>query len=564
MNVALASALVLAWSARDRAEAHAHAAAPRVIFVPGAAGTAGPSGLPAELQLEVLDTPPEGVSGPLKSGTVVAQYQARARDAVVLTSAVSQGFAELPVGTVLAKVQSLPNSDPPRTLWCELRAGMRLFGSGLVCLEDKFGKGAFTSAIHAYPAALNASFSINRIELGLGETIAPASFRVAKPDERPVTKIGYRLCPADSDGQAIPYRFTDAILQPNLGWLGAPATCPFGEWPDPADKSLVTVDQVQIRVSGVGKDARFQLVRGLTPGPIAGLGVNTPIRPAGAPSLAAARRAESRAARPLIATGLVKGLTSGVRRRGEVVAQVPVVHGVTGVLKNDVVQQGLFGGRRIPAGQYVYGVPMHMNMTGQDQITWCAPQARDGHPDRFLTVCFMPFGNTYQWVDSFEPLMTTGLTTNGSNFFAVGVNVDARPAALGAPMQLTYLFDHWQFFGRGAERALVAGIRVEMHVRDEVSYVGYIYLRPGPDGVYRFPIENGLVILAGQDKAGAPLTHEQMETGFGEVDRDSVRLNVAMIPTKSEGVLPIAGVIEPAVPQPNSATKPAAEAPAGR
>ncbi len=564
MIAGLAGALAVAGLGYGTAWAGGHAAAaPRVIFVPGAAGSAGPPGTLAELQLDVLDTPPEATSGPLTPGAVIGKYRARARDAVVLTSEVSLGFANLPAGTVLAKVVILANASAMRTVWCDMRPPSILFKNEVLCLRDSTGKGMFDEAFHGYPAMGFSPLTIGWVESGLGRVITPASYRAAGVDERPVTQIGYRFCARDSDGQKLPYRFTDVLFQPGLGWQGAPFSCAFGDWPNPSDKSLISVDRIKIRVTGAGKDAQFQVIDGLAPGPIAGLKINGPIRSPDAPRLADIQRAEARASRALIPTGVAEALITGVHQRGDVIAQVPVVHGVTGVLKNDVVRPGLLGGEHIPAGQYVYGVPMS-SQTGEERLTWCAPQAKAGNPNQFSTTCFMPVGDAYRWVLTFEPLMPAALSANAAGYPALGVNVEKKPGSLGAPMKLTYVFAGWRTYHRASGPTLAANVDVQMDVNGDRTPFGRITILPSLNGVFPLPIQNGLVNLTPLDKAGAPITQpkagatiDEMKAVIDTADKDHVHLDVVVTPTRSEGALPFPGTIDLNVIVP---TKPVAPA----
>ena len=519
-----------------------------IIVVPVAAQPV-PSGPPATLPLDLLDSPPEAMSGSLSSDTVVAQYKVRVSDAIVLTSPVHQGLVDLPTGTVLAKVIEKPSrqfADGPRTLWCDTRpTGIFHFGD-VACLEDTKGSGVLDVLTGVTPTSPYSSLSVVSIRLGAGGAIEPPTYRPAAPQERPETKIGYRFCAKDSDGRNIPYRFTSVIFQANHGWIGPTLDCPFGEWPNTADKNLLAADRIKLRITASGSTANFEVIEGIDPGRLDGVSFGGSFRSIDAPDPAKVKQADARAAHAFVPTGLAEGFMSGERMRNDVITMVPVEHGVTGVLKNDVVAKGLFGAKRLTAGQYVYGIPMR-NRIGDEQITWCAPQPLQGTPGAYTTVCFMPFGDGYLWVDAFSALMPLSLMANNASLPAVGLSVDRKPASLGAEMKLTYVFNHWESYRVGSARKLAANIRVEIRVNDHASPISELDVLAGPDGIFRFGVENGLTTLTPLDAKDQPLrvfptdgSPAEINSFLATIDKDKAQL-IVTASNRLDGLLQLGG-----------------------
>lgn len=537
------------------AAAWAHHVASIVIVVPASGGIARPIGPPVQMPVDVLDSAPEAMSGALVPGAVIAQHAVRAVDARVLTSPVSKGVIEIPAGTVLAKVVNLAPRGPADPafppLWCSTRPVPAFHASTLDCLQDEAGSsGAFTRFMTVALATPDATLAVGWLSPGVVD-IAPASYREAKPEERPTGLVGYRFCAGDGDGAAIPYRFTTVVMQEgrSRGWRGAERACPFGEWPNPGDKTLLQVDGLKVRVEGTGAAVRYAVLDRIAPGPIAGIVGDRPIRSAAAPTPAEVGRIEARAARPLVAAGLPEELAPGVRAHGEVIAQIPVVHGVTGVLKTDVLRRGLFTSR-FNAGQYVYGVPMK-GSDGVEGVTWCAPRAAEGEPGRYATVCFPEAHGGHIWVQSFEPLLSLGLTWPAAYLpDVVGFSVERRPASLGADMKLTYVFDQWRTLPYPKPPLLAASIGVEMRVNGRMSPIDHIYVLVDKDGVARLPLLDGLVTLSPVAKGAeavppAPgLTSNRAEVSafLAAVDRSRVKVEVKA-PGRPEGALPITGLV---------------------
>lgn len=529
----------------------------RIVVVPLARPNAPVEhGSPLELPLDVLSTPAEAIAGILKSGVVINQQQVRAREAIVLMSDINEGSVYLPAGTIMSRVLiKIPfrQNAPDEVMWCDSRPESKLshslfFDDRVLCLRDRQGDGKLDLIDSAIPASPFSNLSLGWMSLKPSTPLAtPATYRVATEAERPTTKIGYRLCASDGDGARIPYHFTSVIFQPNYGWIGAPFFCPFGDWPDPTDKSLVQVDHIRIRTHDEGGSTSYQVLTQIDSGPIDSFVSNTPIRTIGQPDPALIKKLEAESAKPFVVLGLPEGLEEGLHKHGDLIAAVPVAHGVTGVLKNDVTRPGLLGGERIAAGQYVFGVPMHT--AAGDQITWCAPRVASdsGSVD---TVCFAPEGGGYRWLPVGGTLMPLRYEIFNYTSFAVGVSIERKPASLGEPMKLAYVFNHWAVITSQGQKIVAAVIDVETRTRGSKTRIGWLLVEAGPDGAFRFPILNGLVTLKPKGVAGteAPVPPSQnaepgsAETYLAALDKDQALLSVVP-PTRTEGALLLFGPV---------------------
>ncbi|HEY2661849.1 MAG TPA: hypothetical protein VGI79_19165 [Caulobacteraceae bacterium] len=247
-----------------------------------------------------------------------------------------------------------------------------------------------------------------------------------------------------------------------------------------------------------------------------------------------APQVENMIAAPLVDTGLAEGFKSGQIQHGQSIADIPIMHSLTGVLKTDVVRKGLADEDRIVAGQYVFGIPMHA-IGGSNVITWCAP--RMGPGGKFATVCFPALGGANYWVPLGDSLMSTNLSFNSDTPRAVGVSVDHGPASLGAPMVLTYEFYAWVFDTFNGKRHLAANILVKLSAYGHQTAVGHINIFADPSGGFHMPIQNGLVTLIPVGKTGerlslpsGPQTTEQIDGFYAGVVPEKADL-VALAPT---------------------------------
>lgn len=150
------------------------------------------------------------------------------------------------------------------------------------------------------------------------------------------------------------------------------------------------------------------------------------------------------AATTLRPTGPVSVHASGLITRGEIIAALPVMHGFTGVLSQDVKKMGLFAKDSIPAGSPVFGIPM--SGSSGPRIVWCAPRsATRGEKAVWNTVCLPKEGGLvpHRWVDVYTPFYPTYLYySSNSTHGATDVLVELKPVEF-PKMLLTIGFKEW-------------------------------------------------------------------------------------------------------------------------
>jgi len=508
-----------------------------VIFVGGGSGRIllGPW---LSYPIDVLDSPPEAMSGALTPGLVISVYKVRARAAVVLTAPIKATRVHIPAGTVLAEYTYRIGSKT-QTVWCddEERGFLRPWSA---CFADG-GAETFTRMMMSFANEGSDLSGVGVLQLGAAVMIAPASYRSARPDELPVTQIGYRMC--DGDGVATPYRFTSVILRGAHKWSGASSGCPFGEWPNTDDKATETVDGLKLHFTRTGAGVSFVATSTLAPGPLADFGSNGPIRAMGSPDPADLRKAEAHSAPPLVLTGLAKLETTGVVQAGAVIASAPVIHGITGVLRNEVTSEGLISDRSLPAGQYVFGVPSRSSM-GAEEITWCAP--RPNKSGKIVTICFPRRGAANLWLQTNESLMPTErVTLIGPE--ASDLSVERKLIPFPSAMTLIVSFSRWYVIGKGLHPTILAEVKVAIESGGIRYPVGVVSILPAKDGGYRFPVQNGLVTLAPLHKAAVDAkpqaglaNRNQAAPDFENIDLDRAEMSV-VAPTEINNLVVLGG-----------------------
>lgn len=239
-------------------------------------------------------------------------------------------------------------------------------------------------------------------------------------------------------------------------------------------------------------------------------------------------RSQTMASSALSGTGLAEGLKNGPIQRGQIIAVIPVAHSLTGVLKTDVVRSGIAGNDLIPAGQYVFGVPMRTS-DQLDVTTWCAP--RQGPAGQFATVCFPSLAGVNYWVSTGDSLVATDLHFDAATPLATGVNIVPSPVSLGGPMKLSYEFDGWIVNTLNGQRHLAASVSVKLSANGHQTLVGHIIEYGDASGGFHLPIQNGLVTLILLSKTGervSPLvgsrTAEQFDNFYSGLDPDRAEL----------------------------------------
>jgi hypothetical protein len=133
----------------------------------------------------------------------------------------------------------------------------------------------------------------------------------------------------------------------------------------------------------------------------------------------------------------------------------------------------------------MFGVPM-TDLRGQ-RITWCAPRPAE-RPNTFTTACFVEVGAGYLWTPAMEPLMPIDLSwPAGVGPDVQGLSVERRPVSFMAPMELTWVFDHWLHTG-GPQDRVAAQLGVEIRVNGVMSPVAHVVVMPASNGEVRLPM----------------------------------------------------------------------------
>jgi hypothetical protein len=517
---------------------------------------AGPvyTGTPSALLLDLVPASAQAEQGLLSPGVVVGERTLRAREAVVLTADVKHEGIEIAAGTVMvraAMIASAPGSDQTPPIYCAVKALAVFHSAQEDCLQDSERKGVLDAFWSGYLYDHNAPFSL--MGLSRGTRIEPVGFRPASADELPTTTVGYRFCGGQGDGVDIPYRFTTVMRTAPDGWTAYLGACPFGQWPQASDKSVEAVDSITLKLSP-GAPPTYAVVQGLQGGPLAPVRIGEALAAQGTPSREVLNKLETAFSAPLVTRGAVHDIASGRIEHGATLALVPVAHGVTGVLRNDVqTRLPFFGGDRLKAGQYMFGIPMRSTSAfgrQADSITWCAPQVVEGPPANISTLCFPVVGSGVTAQNEGAVLMVTRLMFHPGGVSVIGLSVERRPAEFERPMTLAYVFDRWiaQKLS-GGKQVMLASIGVEIRSGDLVTPIDHVLVGPGNDRIYRFPLQGGIITLAPTGKDGRALDPPavvmdtpQIDAFFDALDKTHVLVAEPSAPTGT-GALPLAGIV---------------------
>jgi hypothetical protein len=430
------------------------------------------------------------VSGEIRRGDVIARHTLHIADARVLTQTVQGRFREIPAGTALARVQT-----DKRVLWCDLRENRKWMSRGLFdCLTDSRGDGrldqTWTGLTPYYFAASGAA--VVRDPRTLAE-IAPG-YRPARPEERPVIKLGYQWC--DGDGAAKPARFVHVLRTAedddwSAGLLGG---CKAGQT-IPADGKPATFDDLSITLSPGGESGVLRYAVSGRLKPIADLapvapapGLYTRDSQAAKAAEAAAADAAARAAnaelKPLIVEGLAPTLAQGTLTKGQPLLTVAVRHGVTGVLKHDLSGKGQFFDQPLVTGQPVYALPMDAG------LVWCAPRQGQKPLSKETTLwssaCFRETGAP-QWTRAQTAMMSLQLDWSRARKLGGEALVERGPAGL-PPMTLSYVFAGWSDQGS-------LQLEVRLDWGEGPQLLRSLRIAPGADGAAPLKVLGGLMAV---------------------------------------------------------------------
>lgn len=466
-------------------------------------------GAPAFIPAEIAPDAPEAMSGVAKRGDVVARHTVRAQESVVLTADVRGKHREVPAGTPLALAVLDPvfeelngsaaiPTDPKRRAWCDVRPTGRMTFGSLDCFQDADGDGRFDAHFTGAAETAYFGFSLERLVPEPAVSVAGATYRVAADGERASTRVGYAYCGGGLDGAAPP-RFSTALPVHKESWEGTFVTqCRFGVWPNEADKTAVRVDRLNLRTSPEGEGLRFEVLDRLPAGPVSRLAPGAPVvmaaerksRPDQMEELVAQFR------EPVVKLTAAPAVVPSVKK-GEAFLTAPAVHGVTGVLQNEVKPLGLFASGLLPVGTKVYGVPMLGD--GAAGVVWCAPSSK---PDskgrvRWSAMCLPSDGLGHRWIASYTPLLARYLTWTNSTSLATPPVVARTDVAPVPGMTFAYRFIEWD--------KADADVEVRLLADGDDTWAGGLSLKREPDGSARLATLGGVIVLrqVGSDRRTA-------------------------------------------------------------
>jgi hypothetical protein len=550
-----------------------HVAAPIIIPTGGGVQAMFQSAGP---MVDVLDEPARNLKGQLKPGALVSLQTIRAREAIVLTEALRDGDIDIPAGAILMRVEAGPIGAKPsspdwRVMWCglDVKRGLRLLGAfpgpRVDCLESadrSMTLNGFTTAALIGEGGRFSPFDIYGVT-GRSPLSHAAVFRFARQEELPRGQIGYRVCKDETEGKSRPWRFSTVMSAADGSFLGLEDDCPFGDWPNASDHSLLVADRIQLKISSDGVPT-FEVVKSVAPGALASL------RPAYGFAAAEAAPPEAKRALEAFLTVPFRALAKpsigeNFLKHGDVVAQVQVAHGATAVVKYDVYRGQRQEKPWLSAGQYMFGVPMSgaRNPFG---VVWCAPLPGRA-ANTYNVTCFVPGDLGYFAVDAGGSLMPLSLMWTGTPTRVPEFEVERKTVELGAPMILTWVFDRWVVETFGDKHFFTARLGVEVRVNGVMSPMGHLEVLPDAQGRVRFSVLGGVIdltpTLVDDHKPSTPplnASRAELDRWRGNID-DGAALTASTGAFSSAGALPIFGIIQWREPRPISAQPPVQKPP---
>jgi hypothetical protein len=440
---------------------------------------------------------PIWVRGDRPEANLIATVNLRPVGGVVVEQDLGQGERPLilwravtgPVDSLLTPA-ALVEAGGER-LYCADGVGPQV--GSILCLVDGDGDGRFEATARGLGEHVPrvADLSLVGPSVPLPE---PVPYRTAQPDELPLLVAEYRNCARDHDRPRYYMRLRPEfpIVKPNE----APPATPEGlrNDPDLARRVLETV--ALIRTGGFGCEPAERvrsgeslypgdLERGAVAARLAELVIAVGPRDSGAAvrlvglrSLDRLYRARGMAVmpvsarptdrqqqlslaqrfnRPVLMLAAAPDVREGARTVGDVLFEVPVRHGYTGVLTQDTVIRTLLARRSLPAGTALYGIPMSTRMVttvngvprgdfggqgggGETHLVWCTPVEDEG---RWTATCLPTQPGRYTILRGQRPAFEVrrfsydaGTSTNDGP-----VPVVEREADFGRPLRYRFRLD---------------------------------------------------------------------------------------------------------------------------
>jgi hypothetical protein len=484
---------------------------PLIYGAPPAVYSYGAAGETARMPMSLTDAAPTAVEGEVSKDGVIAQHVLRVDKARVLTSPVQGRFREIPAGTALARVEVA--SQAGLVVWCDLRANTKWNSRGFFeCLTDTKGAGAFDQGWAGSSAYYFAAAGFNVVTSP--RTLAgKATWREARPDERPTLRLGFKWC--DGDGVRKPARFARALqASGDTRWFVAGSYCEGGATAPLGDGALDLGPLKVATSAGTTAGAlRYRVEGRLPPAPLlqpvlSGL-ADLSAPPPSSIDRAVAPPAPELSLKPLVPAGAAPIVVAGDIAKGQPFFTVGVRHGVTGVLRQEVRGKGWFFDKALPVGQPLYGVPMAG--AGTTGLVWCAPRQDDKpkgkSPTRWAAACLPQSGAQANWVEAQTAMMSVNLSWSYGSRATNALDVERGPVDL-PPMTLSYVFAGWSEQG-----SLMLEVRLDWGEGPQLLRA--LRVAPGADGVVTVKTMDGTI---GVRRVGDTARAQALKPLRGEAD----------------------------------------------
>ncbi len=218
----------------------------------------------AMMPLVVTDAPVTAASGSIKTGEVIGRHTVTAVSGVILGGDVAGVTRPVPAGTLLAE-GLVGKQGGPVKVYCDVRQ-TDAFSTGheTDCFEDTNRDGTFDAIWTGAPSLSTRLFTLSLSTAGYHGVIEPVAYRAA--DKPPETEVGFRTYVCWNGKPA----FLLAVRRLSGDWETATGPCAAGDHPGEISKDGVfTVSGAQIKVTGEGDAATFEVIKRIPPGPIA-------------------------------------------------------------------------------------------------------------------------------------------------------------------------------------------------------------------------------------------------------------------------------------------------------
>lgn len=366
--------------------------------------------------------------------------------------------------------------DTSKLIWCNSRPQNLFSSPPLGCFQDRDSDGLLD---HAYSVSATPSSTIFDLTpvVDQGRLAKPVPFRTGNNAERISLEIGYELC---NDSVETP-RFRSAIHDTVVSPVVTVRVCMLGK-PDNAGNLLI--DALLVNLTKDGRALKYEVLETrIADGDVYLEANGLPIQAVeGATTYGqrAVRKLVETLRQPILAaSGPVRFASPGSFSEDKAVLSVPVVHGKTGKLANDVKERGLFASGVLPAGTPLYAISMSPGLSPLLSVNvWCAPRIddADSRASRLRTVCLPRSGLGSLWIENKGDFLVQGMSGSTSSDAATLPEIDETPTDLKIPMTLALVFEELKqqtavfslvLQGNASERQILS--RLEFPLEDDGS-----------------------------------------------------------------------------------------------